>query len=147
MANTVELNFKDLARITGRLDGLNAVEEKIATKAMQTTLLLVQRSAKVKVANGHSVTGRLMNSISKRIVAEGTGITGEVYTNVEYAPYLEYGTGTRGQESYTPPVDTDLTFSEDWVGHPAYPYMRPALEENKDKIKELFNGTITEAMK
>lgn len=147
MANTVELNFKDLARITGRLDGLNAVEEKIATKAMQTALLLVQRSAKVKVANGHSVTGRLMNSISKRIVAEGTGITGEVYTNVEYAPYLEYGTGTRGQASYTPPVDTDLTFSEDWVGHPAYPYMRPALEENKDKIKELFNGTITEAMK
>lgn len=147
MANTVELNFKDLARITGRLDGLNAVEEKIATKAMQTALLLVQRSAKVKVANGHSVTGRLMNSISKRIVAEGTGITGEVFTNVEYAPYLEYGTGTRGQESYIPPVDTDLTFSEDWVGHPAYPYMRPALEENKDKIKELFNGTITEAMK
>nr|DAY24885.1 MAG TPA: putative tail component [Caudoviricetes sp.] len=147
MANSVEVDFKDLARINARLESLAEADNTTAEKAMQTAVLLVQRSAKVKVANGHSVTGRLLNSIGKRVIKEGDELVGEVYTNVEYAPYLEYGTGVRGEATHTPPVDGELSFNPEWTGHRAYPYMRPALEENKDTIKKLLQDAVKGAMK
>lgn len=37
-------------------------------------------------------TGRLRSSISGQVEGTGTGVRGRVGTNVEYAPYVEFGT-------------------------------------------------------
>ena len=56
--------------------------------------------------------GRLRDSITKEI-NEDYAIVG---TNVEYAPWIEYGTKKMS----------------------AQPFMRPAIDENKSKIKRMF---------
>jgi HK97 gp10 family phage protein len=50
-------------------------------------------------------TGRLRSSITHEIAADHRGLVGRVGTDVEYAPYVEYGTSRS----------------------PAQPYLRPAL--------------------
>lgn len=66
-------------------------------------------------------TGALKESI-KTETTNGKSVTG---SDVEYAPFVEYGT-----------LDT-----------PAKPFLYPALEKNKDKIIDNFKEAIKEALK
>lgn len=43
--------------------------------------------------------GTLRNSIKTKSQTTQEGAEAQVYTNLEYAPYLEFGTGQRGAES------------------------------------------------
>lgn len=62
-------------------------------------------------------TGRLKNSIHSRPKERGKSWV--VGSNVKYAPYQEYGTSKM----------------------PAQPYLRPALQKNKPKIKSILTGS------
>ena len=68
--------------------------------------------------------------------------TGTVSTNVEYAPYVEFGTGIFAEGGLG--RQTPWTyFSEKYgwvrtVGHKPQPFMRPARDNNKDTIKKMF---------
>jgi hypothetical protein len=54
---------------------------------------------------------------------------------VEYAPFVEFGTGRRGQESG---VDHPRTYVYGGrAGMRAQPYLTPAVEENIDRIRKL----------
>lgn len=44
-------------------------------------------------------TGQLRNSIKTKSRTTQDGAEAQVYTNLEYAPYVEFGTGQRGRES------------------------------------------------
>lgn len=44
-------------------------------------------------------TGKLRNSIKETGEINGDEVNCKVYTNLEYAPYNEFGTGERGRES------------------------------------------------
>ena len=74
-------------------------------KAMNTTMLAVQSKAKLSVrGNGTSNTGRLLSSI-KTIEANEGDLVAITYSDVNYAPYVEFGTKTKvdvpnGLESY-----------------------------------------------
>lgn len=57
--------------------------------AMRDSVLVIQRDAKI---NAPVNTGRLRASITPGISAMGDSIEGVVGTNVEYAPYVEFGT-------------------------------------------------------
>ena len=70
----------------------------------------------------------------------------EIYTNSEYATYVEFGTGKRGQATNTN-SDVAVTYREDgwcyqdkdgnwWYteGQPAQPFLYPALKNNEAKI-------------
>lgn len=63
-------------------------------------------------------TGRLRASIAHEVEKSGDEVVGRVGTNVEYGVYQEYGTSTQS----------------------GTPYLRPALEKNKGKIKRLLGG-------
>jgi HK97 gp10 family phage protein len=52
------------------------------------------------------ITGRLRGSITWRLGADAEGLYADIGTNVEYAPYVEFGTSRA----------------------PAYPFLGPALE-------------------
>ena len=44
-------------------------------------------------------TGHLRNSIKTKSQTTQDGAEAQVFTNLEYAPYVEFGTGQRGSES------------------------------------------------
>ena len=81
-------------------------------KNMEKACLIVERDAKI---NAPVDTGRLRASITHEVEVTEE-ITGRVGTNVKYAPYQEFGT----------------------YKMPAHPFLFPALEANRERIKELL---------
>ena len=76
----VILNLESLLK---KFDNL---EQTDIDKVLEKACILVENEAKRKCPVD---TGQLRASITHN-VSEGTGVVG---TNVEYAPYVEYGTG------------------------------------------------------
>ena len=114
------------------------VESKIdlATKAgLTVAAMLVQGQAKLLCPVD---LGRLRNSITYRIGMNEASIG----TNLEYAPYVEFGTGiyAEGGGRQTPWVYFDEKEKKFFRtrGRKPKPYLRPALDENKQEIIDLF---------
>jgi HK97 gp10 family phage protein len=124
------------------LEALSAIgdTEKLAN-AMKKACLLVERSAKQKVPKG--TTGELGRSITSEVEVNGDEVKGIVYTPLEYAPYIEYGTGLFA-EAGNGRKDVPWCYKDDegnWhstSGQPPRPYMRPALNENREQIKRIL---------
>ncbi len=103
--------------------------------------------------------GQLAGSIHMQVKDTGKAVEGRVYTNVEYAAYVEFGTGIKGNGTYPYQVEgLNLTYKDkgwayydedkgEWIytkGQKAQPYMYPALKENERTIKQMFkNGVHT----
>jgi HK97 gp10 family phage protein len=49
-------------------------------------------------------TGRLRASITHEIASDVEGLVGRVGTDVEYAPYVEFGTGRMAAQPYLRPA-------------------------------------------
>ena len=77
-------------------------------------------------------TDRLRSSIKTTRGYDGDNCVATIGTNVEYAPYVEFGTGQRG--------DPAVSHRQDWLGQPPQPYLRPALIGNTD------NGNINKVV-
>lgn len=131
------VQFKGFEKIIEAMDNLVAKEE--ATRAIQKACALVERTAKQKAPKD---TGALRNSIQSRIEREGEDIVGIVFTPLEYAPYVEYGTGLFAEESgrKTPWIYEDEKTGKGVFtqGQKPQPYMRPALNENRERIVEIL---------
>ena len=131
-----------------RIEGLEGVLEHIEaladpaamTEAMKKAVLLVERSAKQKVPKGNGELGR---SITSDVEVDATEIRGIVYTPLEYAPYVEYGTGLFAAAG-DGRKDVPWCYKDDegeWhstSGMRPRPFMRPALNENREQIKRLL---------
>lgn len=136
------IKFDGLEGILERLDGL-ADPEKF-TKAMEKCCLLVESEA---VKKAPKVDGILRQSITSGISADG--LTGTVYSPLEYAPYVEYGTGlfatgTGGGRTDVPWIYQDEKTGEFIAtsGQKPQPYMRPALDENRENIVKILGGAF-----
>lgn len=112
--------------------------EKLA-QALAQACVYVQDSAK---ENCPVDSGQLRNSIAYSV--DEDSLTGQVGTNVEYAPYVEMGTGIYADGGRQTPwcyMGRDGQFH--WTsGHPAQPFLAPALEENKENILNCFKGLV-----
>ena len=129
--------------ITGA-DELIEKIEKIAKsenieKALQLSCALVEAEAK---QNAPKDTGELRRSITSRI--EDT--KGIVYTPLEYAPYVEYGTGIFAENGGR--QDVPWAYKDDkgeWhhtSGQKPQPFMRPALDKNREKIIDIIKEAL-----
>jgi HK97 gp10 family phage protein len=104
---------------------------------------LVERSAKQNAPKG---TGALRNSITSRVEKEGGDVRGVVFTPLEYAPYIEYGTGLFAEEGGR--TDVPWYYQDDegeWhstKGMTPHPYLRPALDENRAQIIRILKEGI-----
>lgn len=78
------------------LQRLNNIANSDIKSTMSKATILVQNQAKLLVPVD---TGNLRSSIHQEIKEDTKNIQGRVFTNVEYAPYVEFGTGQRGKES------------------------------------------------
>jgi HK97 gp10 family phage protein len=101
---------------------------------------LVEAEAKKKAPKGD---GTLRRSITSEVVVNEDTVEGIVFTPLEYAPYVEYGTGIFA-EGGGGRQDVPWRYQDDegnWhttSGMSPRPYMRPALNENREKIKEIL---------
>lgn len=132
-------------------------------EALEQACLLVENEARQKAPKGD---GHLRRSISHRIEGE----EGIVYTPLEYAPYVEYGTGAfaeknptsgywvyvldssgssvkaKSSKRYTLERAKQIVamMREDGLeavytqGRYPKPFMRPALDENRNEIIKIF---------
>ena len=127
--------------------GLEEIDKKLASmldvasvrKALGKACAVVEASAKQKAPKGN---GDLRRSIKSRV----DGVEGVVYTTLEYAPYVEYGTGLFAEKGGRQDVPWSYQDEEgNWhstSGMKPSPYMRPALQENREKIKRILREEL-----
>ena len=89
-------------------------------------------------------TGTLRNSIKMNY--DSNKKEGRVYTNNDYATYVEFGTGVRGNGTY-PDGEKKLTYNQNWKGQVAQPYMYPALQFGKSKAQKILKQEIENEIK
>lgn len=135
--------IKGLDKLLKKLDSLGGNSTKALEVGVLQATKKVQADAKLLCPVREEGGGHLRNSIQATTEASGNGLIGKVSTNIEYAPYVEFGTGQRGNESPAPPKwDGGLAYRQDWKGMPAHPFLYPALIENKEKVKEIIANHI-----
>lgn len=123
--------------LEGLLERFKDIKSEDSIKAgLEKACLAVERTAK---QTAPKVDGTLRNSITSKV----EGLTGMVYTPLFYAPYVEYGTGLfsnhpQGGRKNVPWIYYDEKLNEYIAtsGQHPQPYMRPALDANRDKIIE-----------
>jgi HK97 gp10 family phage protein len=138
-----------MSHITG-LDDLMATMDDIAEvdKPMEQSIRKWTEYVRGEAVDLCPVkTGELQQSI-KATVDHTPDPTGIVYTNKEYAPYVEFGTGRRGESTgdKTSPA-VPVSYSTYINGQIAQPFMYPALNNNQDRILKGIRDDLQKAMK
>ena len=105
--------------------------------ALEKASLIVVRAAKEKCPVDD---GQLRQSITHEVVKEKDGLVAYVGTNVEYAPYIEKGTGIYNADGRKTPWSYQ-DVKGDWhttKGMKEQPFLQPALDENRAEISKCF---------
>lgn len=149
-----------LDSLINKLNALGGNSGKSLDKALMKAGKLVEGDAKdlCTVKNGrlrnsiHTKMGGTVdsysyednngNKFSGALSSLGDIHTVSVGTNVEYAAYVEMGTGRRGADSPSPPKYDGASYIEDWAGMEAQPYLWPALQQNKENIAEVVKSEL-----
>ncbi len=84
-------------------------------------------------------TGQLRDSIATSIDDTGKTIVGRVGPNTPYMFYVEFGTGIVGASSAGAGPGP---YSTTWPGMKAQPFVRPAFDEAKPAILDLFRSNV-----
>ena len=140
-------NIKNIDKLAKKLALLGGNVEETFKRSINNQCRKIQAEAKLLCPGD---TGDLRESIKKRVQVANGHVEGIVYTNKEYAAYVEFGTGRVGE--MTPVADKypgALSYKQDkwltnipdvgirWVqGQPAQPYLYPALKNNEDRVLE-----------
>lgn len=107
--------------------------------ALGKACALVEKSAKEKAPKD---TGELRRSITSK-VENNEGI---IFTPLLYAPYVEYGTGLFAEDGGR--KDVPWWYQDDkgeWhstSGQKPQPFMRPALDENREDIMRVLKEAL-----
>ena len=128
-----------IEEVTVQLDGMGNYWKM--RDALLKAGALVERSAKQKAPKDN---GQLEQSI--KYAVDGSATTCTVFTPLEYAPYVEYGTGLFAEQGGRKDVPWHYQDEKgDWhttSGQKPQPFLRPALTENENKIAELLQGAL-----
>lgn len=105
--------------------------------ALEKCGMIAEGYAKDNITKNKTVdTGALRNSVTHKVVGRDCYIG----TNIEYAPYIEFGTGVYypgGRR--TPWVWTDRDGNKHLTdGMPAKPFLKPAVTEHVEEYKRIL---------
>lgn len=132
-----DIRIEGIEELFERLDGV--IDTQRLGAAVGRACALVERSAKQKAPKG---TGELRRSITSKVIPSGDGAIGVVFTPLEYAPYVEFGTGLFAENGGRQDVPWNYKDDEgNWhstSGMKPRPYMRPALNENREEILRIL---------
>lgn len=137
--------IRGLGHLLKQLNDIGGNSKKILKETIEDCTVFVRDDARERCP---SQTGDLRNSIDYEVEVKENEIIGTVSTNMDYATYVEFGTGKIGQMS-NKNTDINLSYRQDgWTywsddlqrfvyteGQVARPYMYPALHENTDQIR------------
>lgn len=135
MANETNVEVQGLDKVLAKLDEIASGET--IKQRLGIACALVERAAKEKAPKDN---GELRRSITSKV----EGLTGIVFTPLEYAPYVEYGTGLFAEVAGR--KDTPWSYQDDegeWhstSGQKPQPFMRPALNDNRTEILKILEG-------
>ncbi len=135
----MKIEIENLTEINFKLD--NLISDEDVERALGKACAFLEREAKKRTPKG---TGELRRSITSKI----EGNEGIVYTPLEYAPYVEYGTGLFAESGGR--KDVPWCYQDDegeWhttSGMHPQPFMRPALTENREEVIRIIKEGITE---
>lgn len=140
----MKITYSGLDDVIDLIDGL--VDTQKLEQGMAKAVLLVEREAKMKAPRDN---GDLARSITSKVETSGGEVEGTVFTPLYYAPYVEYGTGLFAEDG-NGRKDVPWNYQDDegnWhstSGQKPQPFMRPALDENREQILLILKGALTE---
>lgn len=136
---SIEINGIDTILI--RLQKFHDTENIVS--AMGKSCASVERGARQKAPKK---AGDLRRSIKSKVEDSNTEVKGIIYTPLEYAPYVEYGTGlfaeNGGREDVPWRYKDDKGKWHSTSGQEPQPFMRPALDENREEILRILKGAL-----
>ena len=122
--------LKGIERVQKHLDNINLDEKKL-NQILSQACLIVENQARRDAPVDNGV---LRNSIRSEV----EGQQGVVGTNIEYAPYVEFGTGlfaVNGDGRQTPwSYQDEMGEWHTTIGQHPQPFLGPALEMNRETI-------------
>ena len=133
----MDLEIDGLEQFTQRIEDM--ANTRALERAMGKVCAIVERDAIKKAPKG---AGDLRRSIQSRVENDGHEVVGIIFSPLEYAPYVEYGTGLFAESGGR--TDVPWVYCDDegefhsTSGMKPHPYMRPALNENREKILEII---------
>lgn len=134
----IEVRFDDNSEAV-----LNALRNAVERGLMAIGETAVTYAKKSLTEQKAVDTGRLRNSINYLVRDD------EVYigTNVEYAPYVEFGTGKYADGGRpTPWVYQDDEGNWHWTaGNPARPYLAPAAKNHTQEYRDMLKDSLENA--
>ena len=129
-----------------KLNALGGNANKVLETSIAKQTKLVQGEAKDLCPVD---SGDLQQRIYTDVKSHQSKVIGKVFTNVEYAAYVEFGTGKKGEASGGDKYPGPLSYKQDkwkvnipdvgvrWTeGQPAQPYLYPALKNNEELVKK-----------
>lgn len=138
MSNDIRLEGLD--EVLARLDKISNPQN--IEQALGKACALVERTAKQNAPKGD---GELRRSITSTV----EDLTGTVFTPLEYAPYVEFGTGLFAEGGQGRTWDLPWHYQDEegeWhssKGQHPHPFMRPALDANREEILRIIKEGIT----
>ena len=89
-------SIEGLDELLANLSGLGGNAKESCRKGLERGAKKIQKNAKYLTP---VKTGHLRNSIKTKSQTTQEGAEAQVFSNLEYAPYVEFGTGQKGAES------------------------------------------------
>lgn len=137
-----DIKIDGIEELSQKLSGI--VDEGHLHNVVGRACTLVERTAK---QNAPIDNGDLRRFIKSKVVQDGGDIVGIVYTPLEYAPYVEFGTGLfaengNGRKNVPWHYQDDKGEWHSTSGMHPYPFMRPALYENREKIVRMLKEAL-----
>lgn len=118
---------------------LEELKQRLET-ALEICGQVAEGYAKEKCPVGEINGGTLRNSITHNVIPDEKAVI--IGTNVEYAPYVEFGTGIFAEEGgrQTPWSYKDVAGNWHYTrGRKPKPYLRPAINDHKDAYDSAFS--------
>lgn len=134
----MSIKVEGLDKILAKLEKTG--DEETINQTLGRACALVERSAKEKAPKG---SGELRRSITSKVENH----QGIIFTPLEYAPYVEFGTGLFAEDG-NGRKDVPWHYKDDkgeWhttSGMNPQPFMRPALDENREEIIRIIKEGI-----
>lgn len=137
----IDVKISGNQAILNRLRGLSSQAISVVADEVEATTMDIHRDAVARVPVD---TGRLKGSLTPVVLKQGEKVTGEVGTNVQYAPYVEFGTGGKvnipqGLETYAARFKGK---GERQVNLPARPYLFNSGFDNINKMMERLRAGL-----
>lgn len=130
--------------VSHKADVLSAMQADVK-RALEMCGLLAEGYAQVNLTNSKAVdTGRLRNSINHKVVIDDAESAVYIGTNVEYAPYIEFGTGIYyegGRRTSWVYKDRNGDFHMT-RGMRARPYLKPAVADHEAEYRQILEDEL-----